>query len=125
MAASRMYAHSPIPCSSLIPPGRITDELWNIISALYLYSAAVPADGSRNIATSPNPERWRAMLWDTYELTYQLARQTRILYIYGVKKRKMKALDFEINFLTNSIRNIVSGDNFQTDILKTHNHGIH
>lgn len=35
-----------------------------------------------------------------------------------MKKRKIKALDFEIDFLTNSIRNTVSGDNFQTDILR-------
>lgn len=33
-----------------------------------------------------------------------------------MEKRKIIALDFEIDQLTNSIQNIVSGDSFQTDI---------
>ena len=35
-----------------------------------------------------------------------------------MKKRKETGLDFEIDFLTNSIRNTVSGDSFQTEILR-------
>ena len=35
-----------------------------------------------------------------------------------VKKRKETGLDFEIDFLTNSIQNTVSGDSFQTEILR-------
>ena len=35
-----------------------------------------------------------------------------------MKKRKGKALDFEIDFLTNSIRNTVSGDSFRTEVLE-------
>jgi len=33
-----------------------------------------------------------------------------------VKKRKRIALDFEVDRLTNSIRNTVSGDSFPTDV---------
>ena len=33
-------------------------------------------------------------------------------------KRKEIALDFEIDGLTNSIRNSISGDSFQTEILR-------
>jgi len=35
-----------------------------------------------------------------------------------VKKRKEIGLDFEVDFLTNSIRNTVSGDSFQTEVLR-------
>jgi hypothetical protein len=35
-----------------------------------------------------------------------------------VKKRKETGLDFEIDFLTNSIRNTVSGDSFRTEVLR-------
>lgn len=35
-----------------------------------------------------------------------------------MKKRKETGLDFEIDFLTNSIRNTVSGDNFRTEVLR-------
>lgn len=35
-----------------------------------------------------------------------------------MKKRKEIELDFEIDFLTNSIRNTVSGDTFQTEVLR-------
>jgi len=35
-----------------------------------------------------------------------------------VKKRKKIELDFEIDFLTNSIRNTVSGDSFRTEVLR-------
>lgn len=35
-----------------------------------------------------------------------------------MKKRKETGLDFEIDFLTNSIRNTVSGDSFRTEILR-------
>ncbi len=35
-----------------------------------------------------------------------------------MKKRKETGLDFEIDFLTNSVRNTVSGDSFQTEILR-------
>ena len=35
-----------------------------------------------------------------------------------MKKRKTAALDFEVDFLTNSIRNTISGDSFQTEILR-------
>jgi hypothetical protein len=33
-----------------------------------------------------------------------------------VKKRKQIALDFEIDRLTNSIQNTISGDSFQTEV---------
>jgi hypothetical protein len=35
-----------------------------------------------------------------------------------VQKRKETELDFEVDFLTNSIRNTVSGDSFQTEVLR-------
>jgi hypothetical protein len=35
-----------------------------------------------------------------------------------VKKQKQIELDFEIDELTNSIRNVISGDSFQTDITR-------
>ena len=35
-----------------------------------------------------------------------------------MKKRKKIELDFEIDFLTNSIRNTVSGDGFRTEVLR-------
>lgn len=35
-----------------------------------------------------------------------------------MKKRKKIGLDFEIDFLTNSIRNTVSGDSFRTEVLR-------
>ncbi len=35
-----------------------------------------------------------------------------------MKKRKETELDFEVDFLTNSIRNTVSGDSFQTEVLR-------
>lgn len=35
-----------------------------------------------------------------------------------MKKRKKIELDFEIDFLTNSIRNTVSGDSFRTEVLR-------
>ncbi len=35
-----------------------------------------------------------------------------------MKKRKEIGLDFEVDFLTNSIRNTVSGDSFQTEVLR-------
>jgi hypothetical protein len=38
------------------------------------------------------------------------------LYLGVVKKRKQIALDFEIDKLTNSIENTISGDSFATDI---------
>jgi hypothetical protein len=33
-----------------------------------------------------------------------------------VKKKKQTGLDFEVDNLTNSIQNVVTGDNFPTDI---------
>lgn len=33
-------------------------------------------------------------------------------------KRKNTELDFEIDFLTNSIRNVISGDSFDTDVIR-------
>lgn len=35
-----------------------------------------------------------------------------------MKKRKEIELDFEIDFLTNSIKNTVSGDSFRTEVLR-------
>jgi len=35
-----------------------------------------------------------------------------------VKKQSKIGLDFEIDELTNSIRNVISGDSFQTDITR-------
>jgi len=35
-----------------------------------------------------------------------------------VKKQNKIELDFEVDELTNSIRNVISGDNFQTDITR-------
>ncbi len=35
-----------------------------------------------------------------------------------MKRQKKTGLDFEIDFLTNSIRNTVSGDSFQTEVLR-------
>jgi len=35
-----------------------------------------------------------------------------------VKKRKETGLDFEVDFLTESIRNTVSGDSFRTEVLR-------
>lgn len=34
-----------------------------------------------------------------------------------MRKRKPKGLDFEIDKLTNSIENVVTGDGFPTDII--------
>gem|GEM_PF-2105762 len=33
-----------------------------------------------------------------------------------MKKRKLRALDFEIDILTNSIQNTISGDSFPTEV---------
>jgi len=38
-----------------------------------------------------------------------------------VKKQRNIGLDFEIDALTNSIRNTVSGDSFRTDVLRLTN----
>ena len=38
------------------------------------------------------------------------------MYIYGVEKYKINYLDFEVDKLTRSIENVVSGDSFQTDV---------
>jgi len=46
----------------------------------------------------------------------QLAKQTYFLYIRRVKKMRKIGLDFEIDKLTNSIENIVTGDSFATEI---------
>lgn len=35
-----------------------------------------------------------------------------------MKKKKVTALDFEIDYLTNSIRNTISGDSFRTEVLR-------
>lgn len=35
-----------------------------------------------------------------------------------MKKLKKPELDFEVDFLTNSIRNTVSGDSFRTEVLR-------
>lgn len=35
-----------------------------------------------------------------------------------MKKRQKIALDFEVDFLTNSIRNTISGDSFETDVIR-------
>jgi hypothetical protein len=35
-----------------------------------------------------------------------------------VKKQNKIELDFEIDELTNSIRNVISGDSFQTDVTR-------
>jgi len=40
------------------------------------------------------------------------------LYFYGVKKQRQILVDIEIDKLTNSIQNTVSGDIFDTDIFK-------
>jgi len=39
------------------------------------------------------------------------------LYISKVKIRKNRGLDFEIDKLTNSIENVVTGDSFSTDVI--------
>jgi hypothetical protein len=40
-AGWRMYTDCPVCLSAVVRAERITDDLWNIISAFYLYSATV------------------------------------------------------------------------------------
>ncbi|GHT15102.1 hypothetical protein AGMMS4956_14330 [Bacteroidia bacterium] len=39
-------------------------------------------------------------------------------YLCGMKSFDKIALDFEIDCLTNSIRNVISGDSFPTDVMR-------
>jgi hypothetical protein len=42
----------------------------------------------------------------------------RSYYLGKVKKSKINYLDFEIDKLTNSIENVITGDSFSTDITR-------
>lgn len=44
-----------ISLSAAVPVGLITDELWNITSAFYLYSMTVRAEVTHNTSTSESP----------------------------------------------------------------------
>ena len=49
-------------------------------------------------------------------MLYTMHKLSDISQIREVKKRKQIALDFEIDRLTNSIQNTISGDSFQTEV---------
>ena len=56
---------------------------------------------------------------DTYNLSFEIiAKLTIFLYFYDMNKRKDSGLDFEIDKLTNSIENILTGEVFDTEIVR-------